>query len=76
MDIIDVLRTKIQADMNKATWEVNCILENPLKEGALEEMELWTTKYANAYAKLDMLNRLKAQKDSVAYEEQDNSNNT
>jgi len=76
MDIIDVLRTKIQGDMNKATWEVNRILSDPLQEQGLEQMERWTEDYALAYAKLDMLNRLKAQKDSVAYEEQSNSNNT
>jgi len=64
MDIIDVLRTKIQADMNKATWEVNRILADPLKDQALDQMEKWTTVYASAYAKLDMLNRLKSQKES------------
>ena len=76
MDIIDVLRTKIQADMNNYTWEVNRILADPLKDDSLAQMELWTTRYATAHAKLDMLNRLKAQKDSAAYEEQSDSNNT
>jgi len=64
MDIIDVLRTKIQADMNKATWEVNRILADPLKDEALAQMEIWTTTYAHAHSKLDMLNRLKSQKES------------
>jgi hypothetical protein len=76
MDIVDVLRTKIQADMNKATWEVNRILADPLKDEALAQMEIWTTRYATAHAKMDMLNRLKAQKDSAAYEKQANTNNS
>lgn len=64
MDIINVLRTKIQADMNQATWEVNRILANPLADKALEELEEWTSVYTIANAKLDMLNRLKGQMDS------------
>jgi len=64
MDIVNVLRTKIQADMNKATWEVNCILSNPTEKQSLENMEDWVQYYAIAHAKLDMLNRLKSQKES------------
>jgi hypothetical protein len=64
MDIVNVLRTKIQADMNKATWEVNRILANPLADGALESFEEWTSVYTVANAKLDMLDRLKGQMDS------------
>lgn len=64
MDIVNVLRTKIQADMNKATWEVNCILSDPSREGSLRDMEAWVDLYAQSHAKLDMLNRLKGQMDS------------
>jgi len=64
MDIVNVLRTKIQADMNKATWEVNCILSNPTENHSLKNMEEWVQYYAIAHAKLDMLNRLKGQMDS------------
>ena len=64
MDIIDVLRTKIQAEMNRATWEVNRILADPLQDEALSQMDSWTTTYATAHAKLDMLNRLKSQKEN------------
>tara|TARA_Y100000385_G_scaffold277662_1_gene324938 strand:+ start:437 stop:667 length:231 start_codon:yes stop_codon:yes gene_type:complete len=76
MDIIDVLRTKIQSDMNRATWEVNRLLADPLQDEALSQLDNWTEIYATAHAKMDMLNRLKAQKDSDAYEEQNNTTNS
>lgn len=64
MDIVNVLRTKIQADMNKATWEVNCILADPSKKDSLADMESWVDFYARSHAKLDMLDRLKGQMNS------------
>lgn len=76
MDIIDVLRTRMQAAMNNATWEVNCILADPLRRGAVDDLSKWVDIYSCSHAKMDMLDRLKAQKDSDAYEEQNNTTNS
>lgn len=80
MDIVNVLRTKIQADMNKATWEVNRILANPLADNALENLEKWTSIYTTANSRLDMLDRLRGQMDSdqkiKQMEKQANENKT
>lgn len=73
MDIVKVLAGKIHAEMQQHSFEINSVLHDPTKEGAMTRLRDHVQQYADLQAHLSILQKL-AGEISTHQEEQPESN--
>jgi len=58
MDIINVARSRLQADLEESTFEISNILEDSSGEDSLERFMRAIRRYSNTMSQLDTLFKL------------------
>lgn len=76
MNIVDVVISEAKAKADECLFNINCILADPTKENAVENLRDMLDLYNTCSERVTSAERLKSQMENVLNENQDNSNNS